>query len=89
MRNSFIDLELRFHVFSIKEDVSTFVAHGIAIVGSWKYGDALAVVRHFIAVVLHLVWSDDVIQVVPFKEVLGDIGTWRESWNDQSKTNEK
>ena len=56
-------------------DESSLITHGIAVIRSTEHGDAIPVVSHFVAIFFDLVRSDDVIEIVEFEEVFGDVGT--------------
>ena len=54
-------------------DVGSLVSHGIAIVRSREDGDTLAVVHHFVALLLDLVAPHHVLELVARQESLGDV----------------
>mmetsp|Transcript_18851 Transcript_18851/g.47942 ORF Transcript_18851/g.47942 Transcript_18851/m.47942 type:complete len:354 (+) Transcript_18851:115-1176(+) len=62
-------------VASTEGDVSTFVAETITIVRGTEHRDTLPIVCHLVALVLHLMASDQQTQLVLFQEAFGHIWT--------------
>lgn len=79
MRHGFIDLVLGFHLLAVEDDISAFVAHRITIVGGGEDSDAFSVVSNLVAHVLHLMRPNDIVQLVPLQEVLGNVGAFKSS----------
>lgn len=77
MRNGFVDLVLGFHLLAVQDDIGAFVAHRITIVGSGEDRDALSVVSNLVAHVLYLMRPNDVVQLVPLQEILGNVGAFK------------
>ena len=61
-------------VVALERDEGALVAHRVAVVGRAEHGDALAVVRKLVALVLDLVAADHVVQAVELQEPVGDVG---------------
>jgi hypothetical protein len=66
--------ELRLHVVLVtKADQGALVAHLVTVVGGAEHRDALAIVLHDVAFILHLVGPHHQLQVIGAQEVLCDV----------------
>lgn len=66
--------ELRLHVVLVtKADQGALVAHLVTVVGGAEHGDALAIVLHDVAFILHLVGPHHQLQIIGAQEVLCDV----------------